>query len=165
MLNLIKEPRPVHPYFALFSLIPLMSRILLGIICLFLLASCGFTHFAYLDVPSGERVKAKMAITTSEKVLGLSGIYELTDYKGMIFVEKEPKQAQFWMFDMEFPLDILFLDKDKKILEDHLDLQPCVLEKECEVIASALDNIKYVLEVPAGKAEEYGLTVNSVIDW
>lgn len=142
-----------------------MRRIFVIIICVFILASCGFQHFAYLELPNGSKIKARLAITPEEKVTGMSALFGIGEKEGMLFVEREPQAVQFWMKGMKFPLDIIFLDKDKKVIEVHAGMEPCFTVEDCPKIDSATADVKYALEVAAGAAEKWGIALNSTLKW
>ena len=142
-----------------------MLRILLSIICIFILTSCGFARFAFIEMPSGEKVQVKMAILNSEKVAGLSGVERMANFKGMLFISEKPVRASHWMRGMLFSLDMYFIDENKRVLEIRRDLLPCQSEEDCPAIISENENIKYVLELPVGEGDEYGLEINSEINW
>jgi hypothetical protein len=142
-----------------------MKRIIMALILLFTLAACGFRHFEFLTMPSGDKVRVQLAATDEERARGLGGIKKMDGFAGMLFVEKEPSQADFWMASMQFPIDIIFLDVDKKVLEIYENEQPCVSVNNCPSILSGSTDVKYELELPAGLAERYKVTINSTINW
>jgi len=57
----------------------------------------------------------KEARTSEEQQKGLSGVTELVDGEGMIFIYPEEKQVNFWMHDTPLPLDIIGLDDDFEV--------------------------------------------------
>lgn len=63
------------------------------------------------DVP----VQVEIAQTSEEQEKGLSGRDSLAEDQGMLFVYKEPAQAFFWMKEMQFPLDILWIANGKVV--------------------------------------------------
>ena len=68
---------------------------------------------------SGETVQLRLAISKSDQTKGLSGL-KPTDFKnneGMLFINGEESPRTFWMIDTYFNLDIIFLDKNLKIIE------------------------------------------------
>ena len=87
-----------------------------------------------------------VADTDKKRTLGLSGLEKFPPQSGgMIFIFDEPDYLSFWMKDMKFPIDIIWFDESKRIvnLEENLspDTYPQVFTSQ--VLA------KYVLEVPA----------------
>ncbi len=90
-----------------------------------------------------------------ERTRGLSGRESLADSRGMLFIYDEPGIYGFWMKEMKFSIDLLWLDKDLKIV--HVvpaaspDSYPSVFYPSAEA--------EYVLEVPAGTTEQLGIKV------
>lgn len=51
----------------------------------------------------------EIASTTTEKALGLSGRDGLGENDGMLFLFDRPGVQNFWMKDMKFPLDMIWI--------------------------------------------------------
>lgn len=62
--------------------------------------------------------------TDSKVVKGLSGRKSLGQDEAMLFVFQSPGIYKFWMKDMNFPLDIIWLDKDRKVIHIEHNLSP-----------------------------------------
>jgi uncharacterized membrane protein (UPF0127 family) len=60
-------------------------------------------------------IQVELANTPEKRATGLSGRAELPPGHGMFF----DKAGSYWMKDVEFPLDLLFLDKSGQVLEIH----------------------------------------------
>lgn len=98
--------------------------------------------------------KVEKAETLAEKTLGLMYRQSLKKDRGMLFVYPQEQYASFWMKNTYIPLDIIWIDANKKIVDISKDAQPCTTE-DCPSYAT--DNkIQYVLEINAGLSEEYG---------
>ena len=89
----------------------------------------------------------------------------MPDFDGMLFIYSEPQQVDFWMYNMYFPLDIIYLDEDKKVLEIHEKQLPCASAEECPSILSGSTDVKFVVEVPVGQADKYMIAENSKLAW
>jgi len=61
----------------------------------------------------GHRFLAEVVDMPEEAVMGLSHREKLRDSEGMLFVYAEKERRSFWMKDMRFDLDILWIDGDK----------------------------------------------------
>ncbi|MDP3986859.1 MAG: DUF192 domain-containing protein [Nanoarchaeota archaeon] len=96
----------------------------------------------------------EIASSVEDRERGLSGRESLDLDKGMFFVFPQERDYGFWMKDMSFPIDLLWIDKEGEIVGLEKNMQPC--KESCEVFYS-LENISYVLEINAGLAEEYNL--------
>lgn len=92
-------------------------------------------------------------IVSSEKKLqkGLGDRKKMCDYCGMLFKFKEQGRYSFWMKDMRFPLDIIWL-KDGEVVY----LEKNVSEKSSKTIFPNAD-ADSVLEINAGISDEIGL--------
>jgi len=66
---------------------------------------------------------AEIADTLGERERGLSGKQSLGDDKGMLFIFEEETLPGFWMKDMKFPIDILWIDENKKIVGIEKNMQ------------------------------------------
>ena len=66
---------------------------------------------------SGIKVNLKVATSGDTKAKGFMGSSEPVDNDGMLFVYEIPDELGFWMKDVEYPLDILFFDENKVIVD------------------------------------------------
>lgn len=102
-------------------------------------------NIKYLEI-GGQRVKVDLALTSAEHTQGLSGRKELTLNEGMLFVFNKPDKYLFWMKDMNFPIDIIWISEDMRIVYIKKDARP---ELYPETYGPNVD-AKYVLEVMNG---------------
>ncbi|MEA1929557.1 MAG: DUF192 domain-containing protein [Patescibacteria group bacterium] len=99
------------------------------------------------------RLQVKLAKTSQEQARGLSGRESLGEFEGMLFSFERPAEPSFWMKDMNFPIDILWLDSQLRIIEIEHNVQPDSFPQTF----SPPQPIRYVLEVNAGLAENFNL--------
>ena len=99
----------------------------------------------------------EVARTKSELMRGLQLRDSLDKDKGMLFIFPSTQRQSFWMKDTFIPLDIIWLDRRKKIVFIIPNILPCETER-CPVYTPDSD-ASYVLEVNAGVAAEFGLRV------
>jgi uncharacterized membrane protein (UPF0127 family) len=90
---------------------------------------------------------------------GLSGRYSMCDRCGMLFVFDDISERRFWMKDMKFDIDIIFIDADKKIVKIYENVDRKKFPETYEA------NAKYVFELKSGVAKSSGIVVGDVIDW
>lgn len=64
---------------------------------------------------SGHTFHAKIARSEKEKEIGLSNTLSLPQDQGMLFVFSKPDYYAFWMRNMHYPLDIIYI-ANKKII-------------------------------------------------
>ncbi len=112
-------------------------------------------HITIGNVP----LTVEVASTDSEREQGLSGREGLAENTGMLFVFAVPKLYGFWMKDMRFALDIIFVDASGSVVTIASNLLPQTYPEVFQSKSPAL----YVLEVPAGFAKEHGIAVGTKI--
>ena len=101
----------------------------------------------------------ELAETPEEKSYGLMFRENLEADKGMLFIFEKERKYGFWMKNTLIPLDIIWLDKDKKVVFIKSNASPCA-EDSCPVINPETPAM-YVLEINGGLAEKIGLTIGS----
>ena len=109
-----------------------------------------------IDIEIGNKeYTVKVASTEEERTEGLSTVEELPKNEGMLFVYEEPEQWLIYtMRDTSIDLDIIFIDKDKKVISvntvEAFDIKPVI----CNEFA------QYVLEVNA----DSGISIGDELD-
>ena len=98
---------------------------------------------------------ADIAETGEQRSKGLAIKDSLNETEGMLFVFSEPRQYVFWMKDMKFPIDIIWLDSNKTVVHVEHSLDPCG-PVSCQTYRPGADSF-YVLETVAGFADKYGV--------
>ena len=73
----------------------------------------------------------------------------------MLFVFEKLKPHRFWMKDMQFPLDIIWLDNHRIVHVIH-NAKPSNSRDETEVMTSPVP-VNFVLEISAGRAAKLRL--------
>lgn len=105
-------------------------------------------------------VRVTVVDTPEARSKGLSGRERLARGEGMLFIFPEEGIYGFWMKDMLFPIDIVWISADKKVISIDKNVSP---ETYPEVFEPPFP-IRYVLELPAGEAEEYTVHPSSLVD-
>jgi uncharacterized membrane protein (UPF0127 family) len=110
-------------------------------------------------VVGGQIVKMDISDTNCKRELGLSGRKSLSDNEGMLFVFEKEGNYGFWMKDMNFPIDIIWVGADLSVVGDEKKLDPSTYPN----IFGGKFLAKYVLELPAGFSDKYNLSVGNKI--
>jgi uncharacterized membrane protein (UPF0127 family) len=118
-------------------------------------------QLARITFPDGTMITADVADTAASRARGLSGRPSLEVDHGMLFIFEEPTVPTFWMPDMYFPIDIVWLDGET-VVSVSADVQP--EEGTPTERYSPTKPITRVLEVNAGLAKAHGLTAGSSLD-
>ena len=114
-----------------------------------------FKKEATLDIQrvNGDLVTSldiELAETDAERQQGLMYRTQMDGNQGMLFIFDEERQQSFWMKNTYIPLDIIFINKDWRIVDQYLGAEP----KNNQSIRSRRP-CKYVLEVNAGFCRSY----------
>lgn len=101
--------------------------------------------------------KPLIAKTDKEKEIGLSEKTSINKDSGMLFVFDKADFYSFWMKNMKFPIDIIFINKDR-IVTIHSNLKPPVVDTKDEdiLIYKPEEPADRVLEIQAGLSDSYG---------
>jgi hypothetical protein len=109
----------------------------------------------------GAILNATISDTEEERNLGLSGRGSLPPGEGMLFVFDYPDFQGFWMQDMKFPIDIIWVDENKKIIYAKEDATPESYPEIFQPEELAL----YVLEVSAGFFSEHKIKIGDTVEF
>lgn len=136
----------------LFILIPVLILLILGAF---------FYNLYKFSQPSAEiknhKFQLVVAKSDKDKQVGLSKYNSLAQDKGMIFVFEKPGIYPFWMKDMKFPIDIIFISKDRIV----------TIHKNAPInnltIYTSTENADKVLEINANLSDKYGFNVGDTV--
>lgn len=111
---------------------------------------------------NGETIQVEIADTDRLRTQGLSGRESMSEDRGMLFTFPNPGTYGFWMKDMKFPLDFLWI-MDNKIVQINENIPP---PKEGERPQTVVPEspIDKVLEVNAGFAGRHYIKVGDIVN-
>lgn len=102
----------------------------------------------------GHKFSLEVADTTQEQTQGLGDRASLPANQGMLFVFSGTPQVQcFWMKDMEFPLDIVWLGSNKQVVHIEQNVSPDTYPRSF----CPSDPAEYVIELNAGTVASTGI--------
>ena len=104
-------------------------------------------------------LRLEIADSPTERTQGLSDRPSLPDDSGMLFIFDEPGYYSFWMKNMLFPIDIIWLDENWRIVK----IDENILPETYPALLDPPSPVKYVLEINAGKARELELELGERI--
>lgn len=99
------------------------------------------------------KLNVEVADTAEKQIEGLSNRPNLLSDNGMLFVLNQPMIPKFWMKDMMFPIDIIWIDENMNVADVSTLLSPSTYPKTF----SPSVPVKYVLEVNAGLSADAGI--------
>lgn len=109
----------------------------------------------------GEAVfPVELADTPEKRARGLSGRPGLEAGSGMLFVFDSESRVAFWMPEMHFPLDFLWIASDCRVADITQDVPPPVPEMALSDLPRYRPSVpvQYVLEINAGEVAAAGIT-------
>lgn len=109
-------------------------------------------------------LQVQIADTKPLQTRGLMFQEKLPYDQGMLFVFEDEDVRSMWMLNMQFALDVIWLDADGKVVHIEKDTQPCksALETMVCTFTNGNNNVaKYVLEVTSGFVDKFNITENS----
>jgi uncharacterized protein len=127
------------------------------LIVLMMMVSCAACSAGPSVEIAGKRFTVEVADTQEKQALGLMYRDELADDRGMVFLFPSEAPRSFWMKNCRISLDILYFDKDLKMVSSALSAPPCRTQS-CPSYPSKAPAM-YVLELRAGMATELGIAV------
>ena len=102
----------------------------------------------------------EIAETEYETQTGLMYRKSMEKNRGMLFIFQNETRKSFYMKNTEFPLDIIYLNSDLKVVSIQKNTKPF---DEASIPSQA--PAKYALEVNAGLSDQWGLQAGDIISF
>jgi len=106
------------------------------------------------------RFRVEVARSRDEQMRGLMFRTEMGADEGMIFPMDPPRMASFWMKNTVLPLDIVFIGRDRRIVNIAANTVPYSLDS-----VQSADLVSAVLELNAGRAAALGIAAGDTVRW
>lgn len=104
-------------------------------------------------------IRVEIAGTNAERVRGLSGRRDLAPGSGLLFVFPESATYGFWMKEMRFPIDIVWIGEDLRIVHIAANVAPQTYPK----VFRPAEPARYVLEMPATSMRKMGVKPGTAV--
>jgi uncharacterized membrane protein (UPF0127 family) len=112
---------------------------------------------------NGVPLVADLAITGEQRTKGLAVKDSLAENESMLFYFSKANEYAFWMKDMKFPIDIIWLDTDRKVIHIEHSLEPC--DSDACPLYKPEGKTQYVLETVAGFAQKHNVIEGTVVEF
>jgi len=112
-------------------------------------------------------LEVQIADTDPRRARGLMFQEQLPLDEGMLLVFDDANKRSIWMLNMQFPLDVIWIDDNNKVVFIEKNVPPCKTALEtvtCPSYKGGSKDAKYVLEVTAGFVEEFKITTESTLE-
>lgn len=116
--------------------------------------------------PNGERIRVEVMTNSADLTRGMMFRDSLAPDRGMLFLFPRAGRYQSFMFQVRIPLDVIWLDRDRRIVEIAPNAPPCPSAKAegCPLYGGSVDSL-YMLELNAGMAAKLGLRTGDVLQF
>jgi uncharacterized membrane protein (UPF0127 family) len=108
-----------------------------------------------------EKFMVEIADTQEKQLTGLMFREFIPDDFGMLFIHESEDYRSFWMKNCRVSLDIIFLDRNKQVINIHFNVPPCKGDP-CKTYGSERP-AQYVLELRGNRAKELNLKPGDTI--
>lgn len=105
---------------------------------------------------SGARFEVRIADNDRTRIKGLSGTDDLPANQAMVFIFDNDGRHAIWMKDMNYAIDIVWLDASKKVVDIVVDATPDSYPNKTFVPKA---DGRYVVEFRSGTVAEKGIRV------
>jgi hypothetical protein len=119
-----------------------------------------------VSMPDGRSVLAEVLMDPVDMGRGMMFRESLAPNRGMLFIHGGPGRYTYYTFQVKVPLDIVWMDPNRRVAEISANTPPCPSRsaRECPTYGGH-EMSQYVLELSAGMAANYGVRVGSVLNF
>lgn len=111
--------------------------------------------------PDGYAVRVEIAADPERRAEGLMFRDRLDEGTGMLFLFPEDNVYSFWMKNTRIPLDMIFIDANRRIVGISENVPPCKSDPCPSYGPNKIS--RYVLEVAGGVARQHNLKAGDVL--
>ena len=126
-------------------------------------ADCGTYRTDRVIRIQGRAFNAEVAANAAEFQKGLGGRPCIKSNQALVFAFTKPGQYPFWMKDMKFPLDFVWVGQDDKVAATLVDVKPSTYPKQ--FANSANHPAKYVIELPADSVKQLNIVLGTIVNF
>jgi hypothetical protein len=118
-----------------------------------------------VGMPDGRTIRAEVVTNQLDMMRGMKYRDSLDKDRGMLFMHGQEGNFRYWMYEVKIPLDLIWLDKSKTVVQLIHNAPPCPgPEDKCPSYGGDFPAI-YVLELNAGVAKQYGIKPGVKLDF
>lgn len=116
-------------------------------------------------LPRGQVIRVETMMDAKDLLRGLMFRHSLAPDRGMLFIHMLPGNYPYWMYETYIPLDIIWMDATKHVVEIVPNAPPCKTNaSKCPHFGGNY-LAQYVLEIGGGMAQKYGVRVGDQISF
>lgn len=137
---------------------------------LLILAACGqkpttMEDFNTRDVTlaNGKTIHVEVMLDATDMLRGMMFRTSLDPARGMLFIHRTPGTYGYWMYQTMIPLDIIWMDASKQVVEIVNSAPPCKTEASKCPHFGGTETAQFVLEIGSGLAKQNGIRIGDTI--
>jgi len=118
-----------------------------------------------VTLPDGQKISAEVEASQEDMQKGMMFRDSLPRGHGMLFIHQTPGNYKYWMFQVKIPLDIIWMDANRRIVEISADTPPCRTKASLCPNYGGNATAQFVLELGGGEAKRLGLTLGQTLEF
>jgi uncharacterized membrane protein (UPF0127 family) len=118
-----------------------------------------------VTLPDGMQIRAEVAMDPIDMQKGMMFRDSLPRGRGMLFIHQQPGLYPYWMYQVKIPLDMLWMDSSRRIVEISADTPPCKTKASQCPNYGGHQQAQFVLELAGGEARRLGLTLGQTLQF
>ena len=116
-----------------------------------------------LRLPSGKVLQSEVMVKDEDRAMGLMFRASLPSDRGMLFIFEQPDFHTIWMKNCKFPIDIVWLDAGRRVVDVAPSVPPCKADP-CAVY-QPMRRASYVVEMNAGEAAREKVVLGAALEF
>jgi uncharacterized protein len=140
----------------------LSSRLLAGLVLAIAGTTAASAQAVSYVVLKGKRFIVEIAADDPSREKGLMYREHMDPARGMLFFFEQEGMLAFWMKNTKIPLDMLFFDRNRKLVSIQADVPPCRADP-CPTYPTEAP-ASYVLEINGGVARKLGVKPGDILE-
>jgi uncharacterized membrane protein (UPF0127 family) len=119
-----------------------------------------------VGLPNGKTIHAEVLFRRDDVMRGMMFRTSLPENRGLLFIHARPGRHSYWMHNVKVPLDIIWLNKEREIVEIVPAVPPCPESDpvKCPQYGGNAES-RFVLELGSGMAARHGLALGQTLDF
>ncbi len=119
-----------------------------------------------ITLPGGKVIRAEVMLRRNDMMRGMMFRPPLPVDRGLLFVHTRQGKYSYWMNNVRVPLDIVWLDKERRIVEMSPNTPPCTESDpvKCPTYGGKVEST-FALELAAGQIAEQRLAIGQQINF
>jgi uncharacterized membrane protein (UPF0127 family) len=113
-------------------------------------------NYFMVELPNGKQILAQVAESPEKQVVGLFFAKKLPPDSAMLFIYEDEDSHRLWTKNSHFPIDMIWMDRDRKILHIEEAAPPCAADP-CPTYGPKEPEALYVMQAAAGFSKSNNL--------